>query len=65
MAQYCITMERTLRISKWFEAASDEAAEEVAQSVLLETDASEFEDGDIEFDYAVCSEDGLTIVDWY
>ena len=64
MGQYCITMEQTLCIAKWFEAEDDEAAEEIAAQIYEETDMEEFMSGDVEGDYALDSDDGRTILGW-
>lgn len=64
MGKYCITMERTLRIAKWFEAENDEIARGLADKIHMETKDSEYEGGDAEYDYALCHEGGCTVVDW-
>lgn len=64
MGQYCITMEQTLRIAKWFEAEDDEAAEDIAAQIYEETDMEEYMSGDTEGDYALDSDDGRTILGW-
>lgn len=64
MKEYCITMERTLRISKWFEAENDEEAIELANKIYTETADDEYEDGSIEHLYALSEDNGRTVVDW-
>lgn len=64
MAQYCITMEQTLRIAKWFEAEDDEAAEDIAAQIYEETDMEEYMSVGMEGDYALDSDDGRTIIGW-
>ena len=44
--EYCITMEQTRRIAVWFNADSDEAAEEKALEIYHNTPAKDFEAGD-------------------
>ena len=65
MGEYCITMERTTRIAKWFEAEDDNQARELADKIHMETKDSEYEDGDSEYDYALCDGGGRTVVGWY
>jgi len=63
--KYCVTMERTLRIAVWFDAPDDEAAEEKAAEINQSTDLKEFEEGDVERDYALCDvESGRLLLDW-
>lgn len=64
MAQYCITMEQTLRIAKWFEAEDDEAAEDIAAQIYEETDVEEYMGAGMEGDYALVADNGRTILDW-
>lgn len=64
MGQYCITMEQTLRIAKWFEAEDDAAAEGMAARIYRETDMEEYMSGVTEGDYALASDDGRTILGW-
>ena len=64
MAQYCITMEQTLRIAKWFEAEDDEAAEDIAAQIYEETDMEEYMSVGMEGDYALDSDDGRIIIGW-
>ena len=42
--EYCITMEQTRRIAVWFNADSDEAAEEKALEIYHNTPAKDFEE---------------------
>ncbi len=63
--KYCVTMERTLRIAVWFDAPDDEAAEAKAAEINQSTDLKEFEQGDVERDYALCNvENGRLLLDW-
>ena len=64
MGRYCITMERTVRIAKWFEAEDDKQARELAEQIHLKTKDHEYEFGDSEYDYALASEDGRDLVLW-
>ena len=64
MGQYCITMEQTLRIAKWFEAEDDEAAENMAAQIYEETSIEEYMSGGMEGDYSLVTDDGRTILDW-
>lgn len=65
MARYCITMEHTLRISKWFDAENDEEAKEQAHMIHLQAEDKEYEGGNSEYDYALeCEDDGRTLVWW-
>lgn len=64
MAQYCITMEQTFRIAKWFEAANDEVARTIASDLFYNTDVEEYMGGSSEDDYALESDDGRTIIEW-
>lgn len=60
-----ITMEKSYRISKEFEA-TEEQIEMLSCGInpfQAELEA-EIEDGTEEIDYAVCDENGETIVDW-
>lgn len=64
--KYEITAERVLRVAIEFESR-DEAnarvkAEEMFENMIL--NPSEFDDGDIEHDYALADEHGKTIIDW-
>lgn len=66
MPNYCITMERTLRIAKWFDAKDDAEACERANLIHLQTDDYEYEGGDSEYDYSlVCTENGNELIPWY
>lgn len=62
--KYCITIERTMRIAKWFEAADDESATKEAHRIVNNVKPEEFEGGDKESDWALCADDGTMIVDW-
>ena len=62
--KYCVTMERTVRIAKWFEAENDKAAMDLAHLIHVRTDDSEYENGDSEYDYALCDETGKDLVYW-
>ena len=64
MAQYCITMERTFRISEWFEAEDDEVARTIASDLFYNTSVEEYMGGSSEDDYALDSDDGRIIIDW-
>ncbi len=43
--EYCVTMERTLRIAVWFDAPDDETAEKKAAEINQATGLEEFEQG--------------------
>lgn len=60
---YKLTVERAYRIGLEFEANSIEEAENMAASLANDV-SDEIFDGDIENDYSLCSEDGVTIIDW-
>lgn len=65
MARYCITMERSLRISKWFDAENDEEAREQASLIHLRTEDEEYDSGDSEYDYALVNEDTNRTLVWW
>ena len=61
-----VTVEKTLRVYKEFEA-TDEEIEQLRRGINpfeKEFSDREMENGDIEWDFAVADEDGRTIVDW-
>ena len=64
--RYCITMERTQRVAVWYDANDDEDAEWRGDQILadFQEHPQKFADGDEEFEYAICSEDGGDIVTW-
>lgn len=63
--EYCITMEQTRRIAVWFNADSDEAAEEKALEIYHNTPAKDFEAGDDERDCTLYNKDtGKMVFDW-
>ena len=63
--EYCVTMERTLRTAVWFEAPDDEAAEKKAAEINQATGLEEFEQGDVESDYALHNaETHQMVLDW-
>lgn len=64
MMEYCITMERTLRVAVHFEASSDDAACEKANEIYDNATPTDFEAGDVGHDYALCDTSGRTLVDW-
>lgn len=64
MGRYCITLELTKRISKWFEAECEDQAWELAEKINNETEDSEYEPGDSERDYSLCDAKGRTIISW-
>lgn len=61
--KYHLTIERTYRIGKEFEANSVEEAEAKAAE-LARNVGDEIFHGDCESDYALCDEDYRTILDW-
>ena len=61
--KYHLTIERTYRIGKEFEADSDEEAEAMAAE-LYKTTGNEILSGYCEGDYALCDEKYRTIIDW-
>lgn len=64
-AAYCITMEQTRRIAVWFNADSDETAEEKALEIYHNTPAKDFEAGDDERDCTLYNKDtGKMVFDW-
>ena len=65
MARYCITMERSVRIAKWFDAESDEGAKEQAHQIHLQTEDEEYESGSSEYDYALVNEDTDRTLVWW
>lgn len=62
--EYCITMERTQRVSIDFVADTDEEAWEKAQELYDMSTPVDFEKGSEEHDYALCDETGRTLIDW-
>lgn len=62
--RYCITMERTARIAKWFDADDHIAACEAGAKIFSETTDEEFEIGDVERDYAIACDNGCDVVTW-
>ena len=64
MMEYCITMERTLRVAVHFKASSDVEACEKAVEIYNNAAPTDFEAGDEEHDYALCDTRGRTLVDW-
>lgn len=61
--KYHLTIEHTYRIGLSFEADSIEEAEQRAAD-LASSIGEEIFSGDCEQDYALCDEDGATIIDW-
>lgn len=61
--KYHLTIERTYRIGKEFEADSDEEAEAKAAE-LYKSVGNEIFSGDCEGDYALCDEEYRTVIDW-
>ena len=64
MMEYCITMERTLRVAVHFDADSDDKARERAIEIYDSATPAVFEAGDTEHDYALCDTSARTLVDW-
>ena len=64
--RYCITMEYTQRVAVWYDADDDKDAEWRGDQTLaaFQESPEQFSDGDKEFAYAICSEDGVDIVPW-
>lgn len=62
--EYCITMERTLRVAVRFHAENDDQARERAIELYEMATPANFEHGDETHDYALSDSDGRTIVDW-
>lgn len=64
--EYNMTVERTLRIAVSFQAENDEDAEKKAAELFADMAAHpvKFEGGDVEYDYALCGENGRTVIDW-
>lgn len=61
--KYRLTVERIYRIGMEFEATNEEEAE--AKAVELANNVGdEIFCGDCESDYALCDEEGSTILDW-
>lgn len=61
--KYYLTIERTYRISKEFEAKDNEEAEAKAAE-LVRNVGDEIFSGDCEGDYALCDENYHTLLDW-
>ena len=61
--QYCVTIEMTQRTAVWFDADNDDEAAKYAEALVDDIDDDEFDD-EREYNHAVSSEDGRTIVDW-
>lgn len=61
--QYCVTIEMTQRTAVWFDADNDDEAAKYAEALVDDIDDDEFDD-EREYNYAVSSEDGKTIIDW-
>ena len=64
MARYCITMERTDRIEKWFDAADDEEAKQIADQIFENTEAGEYDFGELQHDYCLTNDVHEEIVSW-
>lgn len=63
--EYCITMERTLSLAIHFDAENDDEAYVKAEEISRDTQASQFEGGSEQRDYALCATDtGRALVDW-
>lgn len=62
--EYCITMERTLRVAVTFTAESDDEAMEKAVGIKRAAATAYFEGGTEEHDYALCDTAGRMLVDW-
>lgn len=58
-----ITMEKTMRVSMMVEVTNEQLEQLKNGDNPFYNDA-DFESGNIEYDYAVCDEDGEEIVDW-
>ena len=63
MKFFNVTVERTYRISKDFEAERIAEAEEIAVKIACNIGEEIFA-CDVETDYALCDEQGCTIIDW-
>lgn len=63
---YLLTMERTERVGVAFYAYDDDDAEEQADRIYKDAmkDPSGFSGAEVEGDYAICDDDGRTILDW-
>lgn len=61
--QYCVTIEMTQHTAVWFDADNDDEAAKYAEALVDDIDDDEFDD-ECEYNYAVSSEDGKTIIDW-
>lgn len=63
--KYCITIEETRRIAIWFDADSDERAEEKAAEINAAAGPDDFASGDCARDYALVNESTQqTLLDW-
>ena len=62
--EYCITMERTQRVAVTFTADNDDQAIEKAAEINRASTHADFEDGDEEYDYALCNGAGGVLIDW-
>lgn len=63
--RYCITLEQTRRIAVWFDADSDDAAEEKAAKINQNATSEDFAESDMERDYALFNQDtNQVILDW-
>lgn len=64
MKRYRVTLERTVRATRWIEAENDQEAMEIAKRMHYRTDDSEYENGesDSEYDYALMDENGRDLV---
>ena len=61
--KYHLTVERTYRIGIEFESSDEKSAK--AKAVALACNiGDEIFSGDIETDYALCDDEGKTIIDW-
>ena len=60
-----IIMEKKIRVSKNFEVTEEQLEGlKMGENPFYEDLENELSNGDEEWDYAVCDEDGNTIVDW-
>lgn len=63
--RYCITLEKTMRVAKWFDAEDDAFAVDRAERVRDAISHDEYECGDIEYDFSlVCVDDGRILTPW-
>lgn len=64
--KYCITMEKTQRISVWFEAANNNDAIKKGEKILQKHQDLDcgFDGGYVEYDYAIDDENDRSVITW-